>query len=64
MANTIEVGGTDDYSNQLDDVLQGAATTACVTCHYNSAARGHAYQNSWTPQDFPMGRQSIIDAAN
>ena len=64
MASTVDVGGTENYGDQLDDVLQGAATTACVTCHYSSAARGHAYQNSWEPQDFPMGRQSIIDAGN
>jgi OmcA/MtrC family decaheme c-type cytochrome len=64
MASTVDVGGTVDYSEQDDDVLQGAATTACVTCHYNTATRGHAYQNSWEPQEFPEGRQTIIDAGN
>ena len=24
-------------------------------------ARGHAYQNGWTPQTFPNGRQTILD---
>ena len=27
-------------------------------------AKGHAYQNSWEPQEFPEGRQTIIDAGN
>jgi hypothetical protein len=60
MASTLDVGA--DYVDQTDDVLQGAATSACVTCHYNTATRGHAYQNSWEPQEFPEGRQTIIDA--
>ncbi len=64
MASTVDVGSTVDYTDQLDDVLQGAATTACITCHYSSAAKGHAYQNSWAPQEFPEGRQTIIDAVN
>jgi OmcA/MtrC family decaheme c-type cytochrome len=64
MASTLDVGSTEDYTEQTDDVLQGAATTACVTCHYNTATRGHAYQNSWEPQEFPEGRQTIIDAGN
>ena len=61
MAATTDAGGT-VWENQLDDVLQGAQTTACVTCHADSASKGHAYQNSWTPQVFPEGRQTIIDA--
>jgi len=52
------------WEDQLDDVLQGAATTACITCHADSASRGHAYQNSWEPQEFPEGRETIIDAAD
>ena len=63
MASTDDAGGT-DYANQLDDVLQGAATTACVTCHASGPAKGHAYQNSWQPQEFEEGRQTIIDAVN
>jgi hypothetical protein len=63
MASTTDAGG-DDWYDQVDDVLQGAATTSCVTCHAGGAARGHAYQNSWTPQVFPEGRQTIIDAVN
>jgi OmcA/MtrC family decaheme c-type cytochrome len=62
MATTVDAGGT-VWEDQLDDVLQGAATTACITCHADSASRGHAYQNSWEPQEFPEGRKTIIDAA-
>jgi len=71
MAATTDAGneacapGTDcEWDDQLDDTLQGASTTACITCHTDSASKGHAYQNSWTPQVFPEGRQTIIDAAN
>ena len=63
MATTTDAGST-EWNNQLDDVLQGAATTACVTCQADSASKGHAYQNSWEPQEFPEGRQTIIDAGN
>jgi len=61
MAATVDAGGT-VWEDQSDDVLQGAATTACITCHAGAASKGHAYQNSWVPQDFPEGRDSIIDA--
>jgi OmcA/MtrC family decaheme c-type cytochrome len=63
MANTIEAG-SDTWKEQIDDVLQGAAATACITCHADTATKGHAYQNSWDPQTFPEGRQTIIDAAD
>ena len=63
MATTVDAG-SDVWEDQLDDVLQGAGTTACVTCHADSASMGHAYQNSWVPQEFPEGRQTIIDAGN
>jgi OmcA/MtrC family decaheme c-type cytochrome len=63
MATTTDAG-SDTWENQLDDTLQGAATTACITCHADGASKGHAYQNSWTPQVFPDGRQTIIDAVN
>jgi OmcA/MtrC family decaheme c-type cytochrome len=63
MATTVEAGST-EWLNQIDDVLQGAATTACVTCHADGASKGHAFQNSWTPQAFPEGRDTIIDAVN
>ncbi|MGB5165144.1 MAG: hypothetical protein WBN61_07805 [Woeseiaceae bacterium] len=62
MATTVDAGG-DIWENQLDDKLQGATTTACITCHADTAAKGHAYQNSWDPQTFPEGRKTIIDAA-
>jgi OmcA/MtrC family decaheme c-type cytochrome len=61
MATTVEAGGA-VWENQLDDVLQGAGATACITCHADSATKGHAYQNSWDPQEFAEGRQTIIDA--
>jgi len=61
MATTVDAG-SEEWINQLDDTLQGAATTACVTCHADSASKGHAYQNSWDPQVFPEGRKTIIDA--
>ena len=63
MASTLEAG-SDTWEDQSDDVLQGAATTACVTCHAGGSERGHAYQNSWQPQEFEEGRKTIIDAAN
>jgi len=62
MATTVEAGGT-VWEDQVDDVLQGATTTACVTCHADSASRGHAFQNGWEPQTFEEGRETIIDAA-
>jgi len=52
------------WADQTDDVLQGAGAAACTSCHSDGAAKGHAYQNGWTPQVFPNGRQTIIDATN
>jgi cytochrome c peroxidase len=63
MAVTREAGST-VWDDQVDDVLQGAATTACITCHADGPAKGHAFQNSWEPQEFEEGRETIIDAAN
>jgi hypothetical protein len=54
---------TTGCANQLDDTLGGPATTACTTCHQSSPTAGHAYQNSWTPQTFENGRQTVLDAA-
>ena len=51
------------WNNQLDDVLRGANTAACTSCHQDAAAVGHANQNGWVPTTFPNGRQTIIDAA-
>lgn len=68
MATTVGAGGDDDYTNQLDDILEGASSAACMSCHGSSdpavdgALKGHAYQNGWTPQEFPEGRETIIDA--
>jgi len=62
MATTVEAG-SEVWDDQIDDVLQGAATTACVTCHADGPTKGHAFQNSWQPQEFPEGRETIIDAA-
>jgi hypothetical protein len=62
VATTFNAGAT-PWANQLDDTLGGPATTACTTCHQSSSTVGHAYQNSWTPQTFPNGRQTVLDAA-
>jgi cytochrome c peroxidase len=64
MANTVDAGSPDNWANQIDDVLQGTTTTACITCHTGGPTKGHAYQNSWEPQEFEEGRQTIIDAVN
>jgi len=61
MATTVEAGAP-PFGDQLNDVLQGVQTTSCVTCHADGAAKGHAYQNGWTPQVFEEGRQTIIDS--
>jgi OmcA/MtrC family decaheme c-type cytochrome len=61
MATTVEAGQP-PFGDQLNDVLEGVQTNSCITCHADSASKGHAYQNSWTPQVFPEGRQTIIDA--
>jgi OmcA/MtrC family decaheme c-type cytochrome len=67
MATTIDAG-EEPWTNQLDDVLQGASAAACMSCHTsdnkfeNAAKKGHAYQFGWFPQEFPEGRQTIIDA--
>ncbi len=53
--------GAAPWNNQLDDTLQGASAAACTSCHSTTDARGHAYQNGWTPQTFPNGRQTILD---
>ncbi len=60
MASTVEAGEP-PFGDQTNDVLQGVQTTSCVTCHADSAAKGHAYQNSWTPQAFEEGRKTIIE---
>ena len=62
VATTFNAGAA-PWANQLDDTLGGPATTACTTCHQSSATAGHANQNSWTPQTFENGRQTILDAA-
>jgi hypothetical protein len=48
------------WKNQLDDSLQGASAATCTSCHSSTDAKGHAYQNGWTPQTFPNGRQTIL----
>jgi OmcA/MtrC family decaheme c-type cytochrome len=60
VATTLNAGVA-PWNNQLDDTLQGASAAACTSCHTTTDARGHAYQNGWTPQTFPNGRQTIID---
>ncbi|WP_405222181.1 multiheme c-type cytochrome [Lentisalinibacter sediminis] len=67
MASTVETGEP-PFGDQVNDVLEGAQTSSCVTCHRSgdpsieAAIKAHAYQNSWTPQEFPEGRETIIDA--
>jgi OmcA/MtrC family decaheme c-type cytochrome len=63
VATTLDVGGTTDYTVQTDDVLQGANTAACTSCHKDAPSTGHANANGWVPTVFPNGRQTIIDAA-
>jgi OmcA/MtrC family decaheme c-type cytochrome len=60
-AGTVDTGTTNVWKNQLDDTLQGASAAACTSCHQSTDAKGHAYQNGWTPQTFENGRQTIID---
>jgi len=62
VATTLDAGVL-PWNNQLDDVLQGANTAACTSCHQDAASVGHANQNGWIPTVFPNGRQTIIDAA-
>jgi OmcA/MtrC family decaheme c-type cytochrome len=62
VATTLDAGKA-PWGNQLDDVLQGPGAAACTSCHSDSASKGHAYQNGWTPAVFPNGRQTIINEA-
>jgi OmcA/MtrC family decaheme c-type cytochrome len=68
VATTLDAGKPDSgtgtgtvWKNQLDDTLQGASAAACTSCHSSTGSKGHAYQNGWTPQTFPNGRQTILD---
>jgi OmcA/MtrC family decaheme c-type cytochrome len=63
VATTLDTGPA-PFSNQIDDVLQGAGAAGCTSCHQDGAAKGHAYQNGWVPTTFENGRQTIIDEAN
>jgi OmcA/MtrC family decaheme c-type cytochrome len=63
VATTLDAG-VEPWDNQIDDVLQGATSAACTSCHQSSATQGHANQNGWTPSTFEEGRQTIIDAAD
>jgi OmcA/MtrC family decaheme c-type cytochrome len=60
MATTLDASSV-VWTNQVDDVLQGASAASCTSCHQSTGTKGHAYQNGWTPQAFPNGRQTIID---
>ena len=60
-AGNIDSGTTNVWKNQLDDTLQGASAAACTSCHSSTDVRGHAYNEGWTPQIFPNGRQTILD---
>jgi OmcA/MtrC family decaheme c-type cytochrome len=56
-------------TNQNDDVLIGSTAQSCFTCHQSSdntrqqQLRNHGSNYGWTPQVFPSGRQSVINAA-
>ena len=57
------------FGDQVNDILEGTHdVSSCMTCHRSgdpameNALKSHAYQNGWTPQAFPEGRQSIIEA--
>jgi OmcA/MtrC family decaheme c-type cytochrome len=60
-AATVLDAGSLVWTNQVDDVLQGASAAACTSCHQSTGDKGHAYTNGWTPQAFPNGRQTIIE---
>jgi OmcA/MtrC family decaheme c-type cytochrome len=60
VATTLDTGSV-LWQDLTDDVLQGAGAASCVSCHQGTDARGHAYQNGWTPQAFENGRQTIIE---
>jgi hypothetical protein len=62
MATTLDPGA-DPWTNQIDDVLQGAGAAACTTCHNSNDAKAHAIQNGWVPSVFPQGRKTILDEA-
>ena len=70
MASTVDAGGDADWSDLIDDVLEGASSASCMSCHKQQAADkteynalgSHAAQNGWAPQAFEEGRQTIIDA--
>jgi len=62
VATTVDPG--ESYTSQIDDVLQGASSAACTSCHKDSDTRAHSYQNGWVPTVFPEGRKTILDAAN
>jgi hypothetical protein len=59
VATTLNAGST-TWLTQTVDTLQGASAAACTSCHSSTSAKGHAYQNGWTPQTFPNGRQTIL----
>jgi OmcA/MtrC family decaheme c-type cytochrome len=60
-AATVLDAGSLVWTNQVDDVLQGASAASCTSCHQSTGTKGHAYANGWAPQAFPNGRQTIID---
>jgi OmcA/MtrC family decaheme c-type cytochrome len=60
VATTLDAG-TAPWQNKIDDTLQGATAAACTSCHTSTDAKGHAYNEGWTPQKFENGRQTILD---
>jgi OmcA/MtrC family decaheme c-type cytochrome len=66
VATTLEAS-TAPYDNLLNDVLEGPAAAACMSCHQSSnsgeqaALKGHAYQFGFVPAVFPNG---LVDVLN
>ena len=66
VATTLNAGAA-PYDNQLNDVLEGPAAAACMSCHQSSdsgeqaALKGHAYQFGFVPAVFPNGREDVLN---
>ncbi|HET7754053.1 MAG TPA: cytochrome c3 family protein [Anaeromyxobacteraceae bacterium] len=62
MGVTVDAGAA-PWGNQADDVLMGAATASCTSCHASGATNVHVTQFGWTPSAIEGGRQGLMDAA-
>jgi OmcA/MtrC family decaheme c-type cytochrome len=56
-----------DLADQNDDLLVGPASAACMSCHNSNdpfvqkALYTHADLNGFAPQEFPNGKQDVLD---